>query len=250
MWASIKLFTVWFTLGLAAALVGVPWTLLTRNPRWMYRIGQRVCYLGLRAAGIRFHVQGMHNIPRGRACLLMCNHISNLDPPALLSFLPGTPSVMLKSSLMRIPLLGTAMRLCSFVPVDRTGRRDEMERTRRASEHALQLGLPLLVFAEGTRSPTGRLLPFKRGPFHLAQSTGTPVVPMVLFGTEGMMRKGTLRVTPGTAHIHVLPPVDPANCRDRNHLLTAVREAMAAALPEHMRPEAETGESSAAHAPR
>ena len=236
MFAALKLFTVWTVLGLPAAIVGIPLTLLTRNIGWMYRAGQRVGYLGLRAAGIRFHVEGREHIPVARPCLFMANHVSNLDPNTLLAFLPGTPSVMLKSSLMRIPLLGRAMALGRFVPVERNGSREDIARAKQASEDALSSGLSMLVFVEGTRSRTGRLLPFKRGPFHLAQNTRTPIVPVVVYGTESMMRKGSLRVTPGTAHVRFLPAIDPADYPNRNDLLAAVRNAMLAALPQHMHP--------------
>ena len=74
------------------------------------------------------------------------------------------------------------------------------------------------------------------GWLHEAADTGTPVVPIVLSGTESMMQKGSLRVRPGTARVQFLPVVDPRTLRDRNHLLQTVRDAMIAALPPHMRP--------------
>lgn len=236
MFASLRMIAVFALLGIPAGMVGIPLTLLTRNIRWLYRASQRIANLGLRAAGIRFHVTGREYIPANRPCIYMANHVSNLDPPALIPMLPGTPSVMLKKSLMSIPLLGAAMRLARFVPVERDGSRDSAVRSAKAAAAALESGLSLLIFIEGTRSRTGRLLPFKRGPFHLAQSTQTPIVPIAIHGTERMLQKGSAAVTPGTAHIRFLPAIDPANYPNRNDLLQAVREAIVTALPEHMRP--------------
>ena len=54
----------------------------------------------------------------------MCNHVSNLDPPVVLPLLPGQCSVLLKQELMKIPILGLAMRMGKFVPVERGQKRD------------------------------------------------------------------------------------------------------------------------------
>ena len=236
MLGTLKLLAVFIGLGLPAGLLLVPWTLLTRRMQPLYRSGQWIAHAGLRAAGIRFDVQGREHILPGRACIYMSNHVSNLDPPALIPLLPGTPVVMLKRSLMRIPLLGTAMRLARFVPVDRDGTREAAMQSAKDSAAVLQDGLSLLIFIEGRRARTGRLLPFKRGPFHLSQSTGAPIVPIVLWGTERMLRKGSAAVHVGTVHVRFLPAIDPAAYPRRNDLVDAVRTVMLAVLPKHMHP--------------
>ncbi len=236
MWASVKMVAVFTLLGVPAGLLLIPWTLVTGRIGPMYRAGQWIANAGLRAAGIRIEQSGREHIPADRACIYVANHVSNLDPPLLVPLLPGTPSIMLKAALMKIPVLGRAMRMARFVPVEREPGRESAVRSARAASEVIGSGLSLLVFAEGTRSQTGRLQPFKAGPFHLAQSTGTPVVPVVLSGTETMMRKGSSRVFPGTARVTFLPPVDPAAFHTRAELVRAVREAIIAALPASMRP--------------
>ncbi len=234
--STAKAVTVFTALGVPAGLVGMPLTLATKNIRWMYRTGQRIANLGLRAAGITFDVQGREHIPADRPCIFMSNHVSNLDPPALLPMLPGTPSVMLKKSLMSIPVLGPAMRLGRFVPVERDGDRRSAVQAAKAAAEAIHSGLSLVVFIEGTRSRTGRLLPFKRGPFHLAQSTGAPIVPVAIWGTERMMQKGSAAITPGTAHIRFLSAISPTDHPNRDDLMQAVRTSILSTLPEHMHP--------------
>jgi 1-acyl-sn-glycerol-3-phosphate acyltransferase len=150
--------------------------------------------------------------------------------------LPGQCSVLLKKSLMRIPILGTAMRMAKFVPVERGSRRDAAQASVTAAAAALKSGLNILIFAEGTRSPDGRLAAFKRGPFYLAMETGAPVVPIAISGTQTMMRKGSMAVTPGTAKVEFLEAIYPARFENREELMAAVHEAIAAALPEEMRP--------------
>ena len=93
----------------------------------------------------------------------------------------------------------------------------------------------ITTFVEGTRSPDGRLLPFKKGPFYLAMQTGAPCIPVSIYGTETMMAKGSLRIQPGTAHIIFHEPVYPGNFASREDLMQAVRSAIASGLPEWMR---------------
>lgn len=232
---TINMFLVCILLGVPAGLIGIPWTLLTKNISLLYRWGNGIAALGIRAAGIRLDMQGWENIPAGKACIFMCNHVSNLDPPILMPKIPGRASVMLKASLMKIPILGPAMKLGRYVPVERESRASAL-RSLREGTQVLKDGIHMVVFAEGTRSRTGRLLPFKKGPFHLAEHSGAPIVPMVIWGTETMLVKGSWGIRPGTAHVRFLQAIDPKQFPVREDLMTAVRERMIAALPETMRP--------------
>ncbi len=236
MWATCKMVFVFALLGVPAGLVLIPWTLLTRNIRPMYRVGQWISAAGLRAAGIQVEQSGREHIPADRACIFLPNHISNLDPPLLAPLLPGTPSIMMKAELFKIPVLGRACRMARCVPVEREGGREAAVRSMRLAAEVIGSGLSMLIFAEGTRSRDGRLQPFKAGPFHLAQSTGAPIVPIAISGTESMMRKGSARVYPGVARVQFMPPVYPADFRNRAELMAAVRSSIAGALPENMRP--------------
>lgn len=229
------MFVVCVVLGVPAGLIGIPWTLLTRNIKLLYRWGNGIANLGVRVAGIRIDVQGAENIPQNRACIFISNHVSNLDPPILLPIIPGRASVMLKKSLMRIPILGPAMRLGRYIPVERETREGALKSLRAASAVVAE-GIHLVIFAEGTRSRTGRLMPFKKGSFHLAQHTGAPIVPIVIHGTETMLVKGSFGIRPGTAHVRYLEPIDPALYSDRAELIQVVRARMIEALPEPMRP--------------
>ena len=114
----------------------------------MYRWGMAVIRLGVRAGGVRVRVEGMENIPRGESCIFLSNHVSNMDPPVLLPVIPGMTVVFLKKSLMKIPILGTAMRMGKFVPVTRGGSREEAERSVAIAADALRSGLNITVFPE------------------------------------------------------------------------------------------------------
>ena len=236
MFATFKLLLVYLTFGPVAGLIGIPYTLLVGDISLLYRVAMWIVKTGVRASGIEVQVHGTELIPAGRSCIFMSNHVSNLDPPVLLPGIPGRCSVLLKKELMKIPILGTAMRLAKFVPVERGQRRDAAQESVRAAADALGSGLHMVVFPEGTRSPDGRLSAFKKGPFFLAQQTGAPIIPVAIWGTERMMRKGSAKIYPGVATIRMLAPIEPGDYGSREELLRAVRNAIAAALPDYMKP--------------
>ena len=236
MFATFKLLFIYLTLGTLAGLLGIPYTLLVGDISLLYRVAMRIVSLGVRAAGIRIQVAGLDNIPPATACIFMCNHVSNLDPPVLIPMLPGRSSVLLKKTLTDIPILGTAMKLADFVPVERGSRREAAKASVEAAARALRKGLHILVFPEGTRSPSGRLSPFKKGPFYLAFDTAAPIIPIAISGTEQMLPKGRLAISPGLARIQVLPPIYPSAFSSREDLLAATHAAIAAALPAPMKP--------------
>lgn len=221
---------VYLFLGVPAALIGIPWSTLRKNFETMYGWGMKIAALGVKAAGIRVRIEGLENVQPGVHYIFLSNHVSNLDPPILLPNIPGMTSVFLKKSLMDIPLLGTAMRMGKFVPVERANSRDDAQRSVEAAADALNSGLYITVFPEGTRSPDGRLLPFKKGAFFLAEQTGAPIIPIVISGTEKMMPRHTLRITPGEAYLKFLPAIYPQGGESREDLMERVRAAMEAEL--------------------
>lgn len=235
MFAAIILFATWAVLGLPAALIGIPWTLLTRDISFLYRLALAIVRLSLRLAGIRVQAEGRALLDPAQPCLYLSNHVSNLDPPVLLPLLPRRVSVFIKRSLMKIPILGYGMQLADFIPVDRDGRVESAVESVDAAAQVFRSGLSIVSFVEGTRSRDGRLQPFKKGPFYLAMETGAPVVPVSIYGTETMMKKGSVRIFPGTAHVIFHAPIQPRDFATRDDLMIAVRDAIASGLPEWMR---------------
>jgi 1-acyl-sn-glycerol-3-phosphate acyltransferase len=132
-------------------------------------------------------------------------------------------------------VLGWGFRQGEFIPVDRDGRKESAQESIAAARQVLAKGVHITTFVEGTRSKNGRMLPFKKGPFYLAQETGAPCIPVSIWGTETMMSKGSMRIRPGIAHVTFHPPIFPADYASREDLMAAVRTAIASGLPEWMR---------------
>jgi 1-acyl-sn-glycerol-3-phosphate acyltransferase len=235
MFAAFKMLFVYVVFGGAAGILGVPYSFLIRDIGPLYRLAMRIMHGGVVAGGIHVEVVGRANLPVGRSCIFMSNHVSNLDPPVLMPSLPGRSSILLKKSLMGIPILGTAMRMAKFVPVERGNNVEAAKASIAAAASALRSGLNMIVFPEGTRSKDGRLAAFKKGPFFLAMETGAPVVPIAISGTQHMMRKGSFAITPGVARVEFLKAIEPGQYASREELMAAVRGAIDAALPAEMK---------------
>jgi 1-acyl-sn-glycerol-3-phosphate acyltransferase len=233
MLASITMLVTYVVLGLPAGTIGIPWALLTGDIGPLYRWSMWIIRTGVRLARIRVQVAGRELIPE-RPCIFMSNHVSNLDPPILLPLLPFRTAFFIKRSLLKIPIVGFGMRLAGFIPVDRDGRLESARESVQAASKVLASGVNVSTFPEGTRSRTGRLLPFKKGAFYLAMESGAPVIPVSIWGSERMMTKGSLRIKPGTAHLTFHPPVYPQQFATREQLTAAVRAAITLGLPQWM----------------
>jgi len=227
---AVALLAFW---GIFILIVGPPlvvWAAITGNVNPLYNGATRLAIQGVRFAGVKIVLRGLEKLRPGQNYIVMANHVSNLDPPILIPSIPGRCSVLVKKELFRTPILGTGMRQADLVPVDRRDREAAIESVRGAIE-VLRKGLHMVIYPEGTRSSDGRLLPFKKGPFHLAMDSGVPIVPVTMLGTFESWPKTRFALHPGTATVVFHPPIDPGEYADRDALMEAVREAIASALP-------------------
>jgi len=167
----------------------------------------------------------------GGAYVVVANHQSILDI-LLLSRMPHEMKWMAKDELFRVPWIGWMLRMSGDIALRRGERDSGLEALGRAREH-LARGVPVMVFAEGTRSRDGRLLPFKSGAFRLAIEAGVPVLPIAVNGTGAGMPKGGPWVRPCEAWARILEPVPTAGLKpdEAVRLKEEVRRMIAAALP-------------------
>jgi 1-acyl-sn-glycerol-3-phosphate acyltransferase len=220
-------------------LVGPPVLIaafLTRNPLPLYRVGLGGVRLGLWLCGIRLDIGGTRHILQGRAAVYAVNHTSNVEPPlvfaALRDLFPHL-RILYKAELRKLPVLVRAFDLAGFIPLERGNRDQSLPAIDRAAD-ALRAGSSFLIFPEGTRSPTGELLPFKKGGFIMAIKAQAPVVPVAIRGARNAMRKGSPIIRPVRVSIQFAPAMDTAGLalEDRDALVVNVRAAVARMLAE------------------
>lgn len=196
--------------------------------RWMRRLGRTATRI---QPLWKFSVEGERpaDIDR-RGYVVIANHESTADP-FLLSWLPWDMRWVAKEELFKPPFVGWAMRFGGDIPL-RRGDGESVRATMTECERALQAGISVMLFPEGTRSKDGELLPFKDGAFRLAITAGVPVLPVAIAGTKDMRPKHSKWFGKANAGAKILAPVPTAGmtlddvptlrerCRD------AIREAL------------------------
>jgi len=159
------------------------------------------------AAGARVTYENLETASRHQPCIYVANHQSNVDIWALIAVLPMRTRFVAKESLFRVPLLGWALRVSDFVPIDRRNRSKAIASLKLAAEK-IRGGRPVVLFAEGTRSAGDTLAPFKKGPFHLALEARVPIVPVAIRGSGAVMPPHGLKVRGGPVRVRFLEPID------------------------------------------
>jgi 1-acyl-sn-glycerol-3-phosphate acyltransferase len=136
-----------------------------------------------------------------------------------------------KRSLLFVPIFGWALWLAGFFFIDRSNRERAVRTLDRAAAR-LRQGTSIVVFAEGTRSTDGTLLPFKRGGFVLAIQAGVPVVPVSVRGGRSVLAKGALNPKPGLMQVTFGAPIETRGMtyEMRETLMARVRSQLEIAL--------------------
>jgi len=202
----------------------------------LYRAGRWGARMALWLAGVRLDVCGVEKIPAEGARVFMPNHQSNCDPPALVAVLPRLRFIA-KREFFRVPVLGSVMRACGFIPLERQNRERAIAAVEQAVD-ALKAGHSFLAFPEGTRSPDGRLQAFKKGVFVMAIKAGVPIVPISISGATAIMPKGKFAMRPGRVRITVHDPIPTASLclDDRETLSKLTRQAVVSGLAAEEQP--------------
>lgn len=143
---------------------------------------------------------GLDNINRDGNYILVSNHASMFDIPAVMSTFPHV-RIMFKKELGYIPIWGWALWIGHHIIVDRKKGTEAIKSLDRAAQAAKDGG-QVLLFAEGTRTRDGKLQSFKRGAFTLAAKSGVPIVPLTINGSYSILPKGSFDIRP--AHITVV----------------------------------------------
>lgn len=193
------------------------------------RIWSRVL---LALGGVRVAVRGASNVPAVGGGILVFNHQSHVDIPAIMVATDKHIRFGAKIELFKIPFFGAAMRAIGTLPIARDNR-TEVLRIYREAQANFRKNILYVLAPEGTRQTEPRLGRFKKGPFLFAVNAQVPVVPVVIKGAFPIMAKNSLMVNVGrltrTIHVEFLPPVATKGmaAADIEGLVASVRASMA-----------------------
>jgi 1-acyl-sn-glycerol-3-phosphate acyltransferase len=217
------------------ALIACPVALLlskaSGSARPLYLLSGWALGAAFRLAGIRITTENRERLGDGRNTVIVSNHASHLDAPALYLALRVPFVALAKREVFDLPFFSAVIRRAGFIPIQR-GDRTEAAGAVARMVAALREGACVLVFPEGTRSRTGELGPFKKGGFLAAVEAGSRVVPVVVHGTRSLMPRHGYGLRPGHVRVSILDPVDAGgySYADRDAVIAQVRSRIDQAL--------------------
>jgi 1-acyl-sn-glycerol-3-phosphate acyltransferase len=232
--AKIRYWWCWFVAGWLLLLVGTPaliflWIIDRRV--WLYPIGQWGAKTWLKACGAKVKVSGLENLEDDRSYVFISNHRSYLDTATLFFYAGKKMGLVAKKELLKVPVFGQGLSFVHIIVIDRSN----PERARKSMEKAREVmgqGYSFGVFAEGTRALPGELLPFKKGAFHLALQTNSPIVPVAIKNTDRMMGKKTGVAYSGEIEMALLPPIETSGMNAEDDLLELLQTTRSAIADE------------------
>lgn len=176
---------------------------------------------------------GLDVFDRNEPFVVMSNHCSLLDIPALIAAVPSSLRMVAKQELMRVPVWGRAMQASGFIPITRGDRERAIDQLELAKQR-LRQGVSVWISPEGTRSRDGTLGEFKKGGFHVALDLGIPILPAWIEGSRAAMPPDSFVVHVGKAvTVHFGQPIPTAGVArgELDVLMTRVREALVGLAP-------------------
>jgi 1-acyl-sn-glycerol-3-phosphate acyltransferase len=205
--------TVWLGLwlGMATLLISLPIILFSpfsRTGKSIYHLARLwaifICYVNR----IKIRTHGRDQLDRQRSYVIIANHQSHYDSPALAIGLAGMQLCWIaKRELRNIPLFGHCLRVMHTIFIDRSDRESAITSIQQGLRQ-VPAGVSVICFAEGTRSADGRIGPFKKGGFAAAMENGLPLLPITINGSRRVLPKGSLVFNSGTIELSIGAPIE------------------------------------------
>jgi len=203
------LWTIPASLSTTAAMITFSFAVLPLTSRaWQTAWFRRWARAMLRICGVRVQVLGGDKLVDGQNYIFVSNHISLIDSPTIVAFVPRPLCFVAKRELFSVPFMGWYLARQGHIPIDRGEPKAALRSMNEAARVIQAERKSILIFPEGTRSKDGQPLPFKEGAAMLAIRSGTPVVPLGVFGTQAVMPSKALKITPGEVVLRIGDPVD------------------------------------------
>lgn len=207
---KIRYWWCWFVAGSLLLVIATPALIflwIIRRRMWLYPLAGWGAKVWLRSCGATVKVTGGENLDNERTYVFVSNHRSYLDTATLFFGAGRKMGLVAKKELLKVPVFGQGLNFVNIIAIDRSNPERALASMAKARD-VMADGYSFGVFAEGTRAMPGELLPFKKGAFHLALQTGSPIVPVAIKNTDWMMGKRTGVAYAGEIEMVLLPPVE------------------------------------------
>lgn len=180
--------------------------LIVFDGRTIYPMVRILARVQLLIVGLRLRVHGYDRFDRHGSYLVMGNHESLFDVFAIPAALPMHAVGIEADYHFSMPLWGYLTRKWGNIPITRENRWQAIKSLDTATQ-VLQSGTPIVVLPEGHRTLTGKVGPFKKGPFHLALAAKADILPYAVSGVYEYRSKHGWQLNPRTAHVTFGTPI-------------------------------------------
>jgi 1-acyl-sn-glycerol-3-phosphate acyltransferase len=238
-WLTVRSIVLWIISGIHFAVVCTFLIFLAifvdpRKNDWPQRAFFRNI---LRLAGVKLEVKRSPGFDPHQTSIFICNHVNIFDPFVIYSAIPQFLRGFELESHFKIPIYGWMMGRFGNIPVPDAPSREGLEIMTRRAKAALDSGTSLIAFAEGSRTRTGHVQPFKKGIFNLAQKFGLPIVPVSIVGSFQFFQTGNWKLYPGKITVYLHEAIDTANLGrgEVDALRQRVQEIVAAPVEESLK---------------
>ncbi len=227
----LKSMWILFWSSLLTLILFIPITLsafLSTTGNMAFNFCKMWTWVGLRIGFVHLSTRGRNKVKDGQSYIIVSNHQSLYDIPALMNGLDMQFRWIIKKELLKIPLFGYALYASRHVFIDRTNTNKSIESINKAMER-LPKGVSVMFFAEGTRSFDGKVGKFKKGGFIIAIQRGLPILPVTVNGSHKFMPdKNTMAFYPGPIEVVIGDPIETSMYTKEtiNELIDKTRKAI------------------------
>ncbi|MCW5198294.1 1-acyl-sn-glycerol-3-phosphate acyltransferase [Desulfobulbus sp. F4] len=213
------------------AITDVRWLRKSKSKaQWFPRTWGRVL---CRLANIQVRIEGGEQLDPAKPYIFIGNHCSMADIMSFSGYIIHDYRWIAKKELFAIPVFGAGMKAVDFISIDRSHGREAVQSLNDAAQRIAE-GSSVILFPEGTRSPDGRLQPFKTGAVMLAIKAGVELVPVGFNGTHQALPKGKLLSRGGEVVLRIGNPLSIKNfkAKDKQEVAAILQQRVAVLLDE------------------
>ena len=195
-----------------------------RSGNLPHRIARGWSRILILVSGMKVRVEGLEKVSPDLGYVIASNHLSLMDTPLMMGYLPLQFRFLAKRGLFRIPFIGGHLRRAGHISIPREDVRGSLKAMSETAHVIRERGVSALVFPEGGRSE-GELREFKEGAAYIAIKAGVPIIPVAISGTLQVLPMGSAEVRPGPVSLRLGDPIPTAGLSlpDRHRLTADIR---------------------------